>query len=84
MNIQQLKTKEKKLRAKQKNRYSDKRADKINKIHKKRMKGVVKNSTVLSALGRIPTYVAIIIAALFAVERFEENIKRNIRSGREN
>ncbi|MCR4990220.1 MAG: hypothetical protein K6A38_05080 [Lachnospiraceae bacterium] len=84
MNIQQLKIKEKKLRAKQKNGYSDKRADKINKIHKKRMKGVVKNSTVLSALSRIPTYVAIIIAALFAVERFEENIKRNIRSGREN
>jgi hypothetical protein len=77
MNLQKLKTKEKKLRDKQKNRYTDSRQDKIQKIHKKRMKGIVKNSTVLYSISRVPTYAAILLAMMVAIDRFEENVKKN-------
>ncbi|MCR4788712.1 MAG: hypothetical protein K5888_08995 [Lachnospiraceae bacterium] len=76
MDLQKLKAKEKKLRQKQKNRYSDSRDAKIRKIHKKRMKGVVKNSTVLSSIARIPAYAAMFLGLLVAVDRFEENFKK--------
>ena len=76
MNIQKLKTKEKKLRQKQKDNYKDKRAAKIQKIHRKRIRGVVKNSTVLSSLCKIPTYFAIFVALMAAIDRFEENLKK--------
>ena len=81
MNLHKLKTKEKKLRDKQKNRYRDSRQDKIRKIHRKRMKGIVKNNTVLYSLSRIPTYAAFLLAMMVAIDRFEENVRKKHAQG---